>query len=168
MSSRPGWVVCVNTCVCCLGGLLTPCLSVKAWFIRLRIRANREGELERAWGWLFVYLPLFFHSLYFPQSDEENLAEKSSTVEGLHPNKSKCNNSKRLQCWSQKSIAVHQETYNRVLKTSHNWIKQPWLSKQALSLKPVWTVFTCLHCLVAPFSLDQHVRTEFTFTTSKG
>lgn len=60
------WVFCVSVCahmcVWCRGGLLTPCLRVEAWFIRLQMRCNREGEPEQAGGWLFVYLHFFFHS----------------------------------------------------------------------------------------------------------
>ena len=48
------------TCLCSWGGLLTPCLRVEAWFIRLQMRCNREGEPEQASGWLFVYLHFFF------------------------------------------------------------------------------------------------------------
>ena len=55
---------CMHMCVCCLGGLLTPCLRVEAWFIRLQMRGNREGKPEQACSWLFVYLPLLFFFIH--------------------------------------------------------------------------------------------------------
>lgn len=176
MSSRPGWVehvrVCEHVCVC----LLTPCLSVKAWFIRLQIRANREGEPEQAWGWLFVYLPFTFvfsftspSSIHICHTEGEEEEENSAENHQLQVWKIFTQTKASLATPTGSDVEGHQESCNRVLKTLHNsnLIKQPWLSKQAFYLKPVWTVLSLLTHSCSTFSLCQHVRTEFTFTTSK-
>lgn len=77
----------VHVCVCCLGGLLTPCLRVEAWFIRLQMRCNREGEPEQAHGWLFVYLPFFFISSPLPTSHKSGWKSSAARAKGFQQNK---------------------------------------------------------------------------------